>query len=126
MTCGASPGTCGNTMRRPSRGPLAGGSGHSRAARLENWGNVRDPRDPFSFQEGADLGRELRRRVLAYGLEHCLTAAQRQAVELCYGEGMSLTVAAQCLGVCPSTVSRRLAAAMEKLRKMVGPPVAAR
>lgn len=110
-------------MRRPSRGPLAGNGGHSRAANLEDWRNVRDPREPFAAPEGTDLGRELRRRVLAYGLEHCLTAAQRQAVELCYGEGMTLTVAARRLGVCPSTVSRRLAAAMEKLRKIAGQPV---
>lgn len=112
-------------MPRPIYGHRAGKAGRSDTASLEDWRNVRDPRDPFSSQEGTDLGRELRRRILAYGLEHCLTAAQRQAVELCYGQGMTLTVAARRLGVCPSTVSRRLAAAMDKLRKITGQPVPA-
>lgn len=111
-------------MRRAACGPLAGKV--NRTANLEDWRNIRDPRETFFPEEGTDLGRELRRRVLAYGLEHCLTAAQRQAVELCYGEGMTLTLAAQRLGVCPSTVSRRLSAAMAKLRRMVEPPVEAR
>lgn len=110
-------------MRRAACAPLAGRK--KRAVAVEDWRNVRDAQGAFPSEDGADLGRELRRRLLAYGLEHCLTAAQRQAVELCWGEGMTLTVAAQRLGVCPSTVSRRLAAAMDKLRKMMGPLVAA-
>jgi len=105
-------------MRRAACGPLAGRT--ARTTKLEYWENIRDPREPFSPEEGTDLGREVRRRVLAYGLEHCLTAAQRQAVELCYGQGMTLTRAAEQLGVCPSTVSRRLSAAMAKLRVLSG------
>ena len=111
-------------MRKVVCAPLAGSV--NRTVRPEDWGAVQDPRGAFSSEEGTDLGRELRRRVLADGLEHCLTAAQRQAVELCYGEGMTLTLAARRLGVCPSTVSRRLAAAMVKLRKISGLPIAAR
>lgn len=110
-------------MRRAENGPLAGKQ--HRTVAVEDWRNVGDPRGASSPGEGTDLARELRRRVLAYGLEHCLTAAQRQAVELCWGEGMTLTVAARQLGVCPSTVSRRLAAAMQKLRRITGSPVAA-
>lgn len=112
-------------MRRAAWGPLAGKE--NRTVSLDRLGAVRDPGESFLSGEGTDLTRELRRRVLAYGLDHCLTAAQRQAVELCCGEGISLTVAAQRLGVCPSTVSRRLAAALEKLRKLAepGPPVTA-
>jgi len=105
-------------MRRAACRPLAGGG--RRTTKLEHWENIRDPRESVPPEEGADLGREVRRRVLAYGLEHCLTAAQRQAVELCYGQGMTLTRAAEQLGVCPSTVSRRLAAAMAKLRDLSG------
>ena len=111
-------------MRRADCRPLAGK--RNRTANLEDWRNIRDDRSDGPLEEGADLGRELRRRVLAYGLDHCLTAAQRQAVELCYGEGLTMTMAARRLGVCPSTVSRRLSAAMAKLRRMAGPPVAAR
>jgi len=105
-------------MRRAACGPLAGSG--TRTTKLEYWENIRDPREPFSQEEGSDLGREVRRRVLAYGLEHCLTPAQRQAVELCCGQGMTLTRAAELLGVCPSTVSRRLSAAMAKLRGLSG------
>lgn len=105
-------------MRRAAVGPLA--RKENRTTSLDDWRNVRDPQDFSLSGEGTDLGRELRRRVLAYGLDHCLTAAQRQAVELCCGEGMTLTMAARRLGVCPSTVSRRLAAAMDKLRKLAG------
>lgn len=103
-------------MRRAACAPLAGS--RQRTTKLADWANVRDPELPR--EEGGDLGREVRRRVLAYGLEHCLTAAQREAVELCCGEGMTLTRAAELLGVCPSTMSRRLSAAMGKLRMMAG------
>ena len=111
-------------MRRVSCRPLAG-DGH-RTTKVDDWRNIRESQGFFSAEDGTDITQELRRRVLAYGLEHCLTAAQRQAVELCYGEGMTLTVAARRLGVSPSAVSRRLAAAMEKLRKITGVPIAAR
>lgn len=104
-------------MRRAACRPLGGGS---RVTSLEHWESIRDPRGEILPEEGMDLKWEIRRRLLAYGMEHCLTAAQREAVELCYGEGMTLTRAAERLGVCPSTVSRRLAAAMGKLQKMAG------
>lgn len=103
-------------MRRGACGPLAGRQ--RRVTKLEDWRNV--PAAASPGEEGTDLGRELRRRVLAYGLAHCLTAAQREAVELCYGEGMTVTRAAERLGVCPSTVSRRLAAARGKLQRLAG------
>ena len=82
----------------------------------EQWDQIAAP----AGWETADLGRELRRRVLAYALEHCLTAAQREAVELCYGQGMTAASAARQLGVAPSTVCRRLTRAMGRLRGVAG------
>ena len=98
-------------MRRAACPPLAGP--RSRAARLEGWDHV-------PACAGAEEGgqRDLQRRLLAYGLGHCLTPAQREAVELCYGCGLSVTQAARNLGVHPSTVSRRLSGAMARLRRL--------
>ena len=102
-------------MRRAACGPLAGRP--SRIVRPECWDNIRAPQ----AEEGpADPGRELRRRLLSYALGNCLTAAQREAVELCYGQGMTATGAARRLGVAPSTVCRRLEGAMAKLRTLAG------
>ena len=89
-------------MRRAACGPLAGRP--TRVIHPEQWDQIAAP----AGWETADLGRELRRRVLAYALEHCLTAAQREAVELCYGQGMTAASAAGLGGVAPSTVGRRL------------------
>ena len=102
-------------MRRAACGPLAGRP--SRIVRPECWDNIRAPQ----AEEGpADPGRELRRRLLAYGLRHCLTPAQREAVELCWGRGLTVTGAAALLGLSPSAVSRRLTAAMGRLRALAG------
>ena len=101
-------------MRRAACGPLAGRP--TRVIHPEQWDQIAAP----AGWETADLGRELRRRVLAYALEHCLTAAQREAVELCYGQGMTAASAARQLGVAPSTICRRLTRALGRLRGVAG------
>ena len=73
-------------------------------------------------EDEIDLGHELQRRVLAYGLEYCLTAAQREAVDLCCMRGLSGTQAAKLAGVHPSTMSRRLTRALTTLRGLAAGP----
>ena len=99
-------------MRRAQCGPLAG---TRRRVVLGDWEGL-----PGAAGGGSspDLGREVRRRVLAYGLAHCLTPAQREAVELCCGRGMTGVQAAEVVGVHPSTMNRRLNRALEKLRAL--------
>lgn len=106
-------------MRRRDCAPLAG---KRRREALGDWERL--PAAPHSQEEGP--GRELLRQALAYGLEHCLTADQREAVELCVLQGMSVVRAAQRLGVAPSTVSRRRAKALERLRELSGLALAVR
>lgn len=101
-------------MRRADCRPLA--EPRRRAARLESFSRLAAPEEG----EAADSRRELQRRLLAYGLAHCLTPAQREAVELCYGQGLTMTQAARRLGVSPSAVSRRLSAALTRLRALAG------
>ena len=101
-------------MRRAACGPLAGRP--TRVIHPEQWDQIAAP----AGWETADLGRELRRRVLAYALEHCLTAAQREAVELCYGQGMTAACAARPLGGAPSTIGGRLPRALGRLRGGAG------
>lgn len=101
-------------MRRSDCAPLAG---KRRREALGDWEGL--PGSPHQGEE-QDPGRELLRRALAYGLEHCLTADQREAVELCVLQGMSAARASRRLGVAPSTVSRRRARALERLRELSG------
>lgn len=105
-------------MRRAECTPLA--DRQRRSFSLGSWDGISDPStSPRESCEGdRDPGRELRRRLLAYGLAHCLTPVQREAVELCCIRGLTATQAAADLGVHPSTVSRRLGRAMERLRKL--------
>lgn len=100
-------------MRRADCSPLAG---KRRREQLGSWERL--PGAAHPSQERRDPGQEMRRRVLAYGLERCLTAGQREAVELCIIQGMSATRAAEQLGLAPSTMSRRLARALERLREL--------
>lgn len=113
-------------MRRAACAPLAGSrvreasiDGMDRLSAPAPWelpgGTERDPGAGAS-----DTKQELRRKLLAYGLRYCLTPAQREAVELCWGQGLTITGAAAELGLNPSTVSRRLTAAMGKLRALAG------
>lgn len=111
-------------MRRAACGPVAGP--RVRDATIDRMDRLSAPA-PWELLCGAerdpgspDTGRELRRKLLAYGLRHCLTPGQREAVELCWGQGLTVTGAAAALGLNPSTVSRRLTAAMGKLRALAG------
>ena len=57
------------------------------------------------------------RRKLQQAREKELTPCQRRVVELCFEQGMSVTEAAELLEVAPSTVSRTLHRAKERLRR---------
>ena len=113
-------------MRRADCQPLADhrrrqtvGGGMERAASPAPWELLgRGEQGGWAGEDGVDYRRELRRRVLAYGLHRCLTPAQREAVELCCGQGLSVTQAAARMQVAPSTASRRLSAALNKLRAL--------
>lgn len=112
-------------MRRAACGPLAGP--RVRTASIGEMDRLSAPAPWEALggmgrapAEAGDTGRELRRRLLAYGLRHCLTPAQREAVELCWGQGLTVTGAAALLGLSPSAVSRRLTAAMGRLRALAG------
>lgn len=78
---------------------------------------------PSSVSRGDGEGtgsdrQELRRRLLAYGLKHCLTPSQREAIQLCCVQGLNATQAAAMVGIHPSTMSRRLNRAMDLLRQL--------
>lgn len=103
-------------MRRADCAPLAGSR---RREYLGDWEGL--PGAAHLPEEEQDFGRELRRRLLAYGLEHCLTASQREAVDLCIIRGMSAVRAAKLLGVAPCTISRRLSRALGRLRALAAP-----
>ncbi len=103
-------------MRRADCAPLAG---KKRREALGDWDRLPGLARPQE-EEGEDPRREFLRRALAYGLENCLTADQREAVELCVLQGMSAVRASKRLGVAPSTVSRRLIRALERLRELSG------
>lgn len=100
-------------MRRADCAPLAG---PRRRVQLGSWEAL--PSRPRPREEGLDPGQEFRRLVLAYGLKHCLTPPQREAVELCLFQGHNATQAAKLLGVHPSTMSRRLNRALGRLKKL--------
>lgn len=75
--------------------------------------------DPFVLQR-EESGRP--RNAAAAVRELCereLTAKQRQALELCVFDGMSVTQAAAQLGVNKSTVSRHIRSARKRLEKAV-------
>ena len=57
------------------------------------------------------------RRKLRQAREKELTPCQKRVVELCFEQGMSVTEAAELLQVAPSTVSRTLRRAKERLRR---------
>lgn len=57
------------------------------------------------------------RRNLRQARERELTPRQRQLLELHYDQGLSVCAIARQLGVCPSTVSRTLRRAQERLRR---------
>ena len=57
------------------------------------------------------------RRNLRRALEKELTPRQRQILELYYGQQLSVTRIGSLLGVAPSTVSRTLRRAKDKLRR---------
>ena len=103
-------------MRKADCPPLAGP--RRRAARKDLFDAVAAP-EPG---EERNSRRELQRRVMVYGLAHCLTPGQRQAVELCYGRGLTVTQAARELGLAPSSVSRRLSGALRRLRALAREP----
>ena len=98
-------------MRRADCAPLAGSR---RREYLGDWEGL--PGAACLPEEEQDFGRELRRR-----LEHCLTASQREAVDLCLIRGMSAVQAAKLLGVAPCTISRRLSRALGRLRSLAAP-----
>lgn len=57
------------------------------------------------------------RRKLRQAREKELTPHQKRVLELCYEQGMTVTAAAEVLQVAPSTVSRTLQRAKERLRR---------
>ena len=57
------------------------------------------------------------RRNLRRALEKELTPRQRQVLELYYGQNLSVTRIGSLLGVAPSTVSRTLRRAKDKLHR---------
>ena len=72
---------------------------------------------PLTRGESDDLRQERLRRGLRRARQEELTERQRQVLALCYDQGLSVTEAARHLGVCPSTVSRTLRRAQERLRR---------
>ena len=69
--------------------------------------------------ETDDLRQERLRRGLRRARREELTERQRQVLALCYDQGLSVTEAARHLGVCPSTVSRTLQRARQRLYRCV-------
>ena len=67
--------------------------------------------------EDNSLQMERLRRNLRRAREQELTPRQRQMLELRYDRQLSVTEIAEKLGVCPSTVSRTLQRARERLRR---------
>ena len=67
--------------------------------------------------EDNGLQLERLRRNLRRAREQELTTCQRQVLELHYDQNMSITQIARQLGVNPSTVSRTLRRAQERLRR---------
>ncbi|MCI8910404.1 MAG: sigma-70 family RNA polymerase sigma factor [Oscillibacter sp.] len=67
--------------------------------------------------EDNDLRLERLRRNLRQARAQELTPRQRQLLELHYDQGLSVCAIARQLGVCPSTVSRTLRRAQERLRR---------
>ena len=57
------------------------------------------------------------RRKLRQAREKELTPCQQRVVELCFEKGMTVTQAAELLQVAPSTVSRTLRRAKDRLRR---------
>ena len=99
-------------MRRADCGPLA--QPKKRTLQLEGFHSIPAP----EASGGTDSRRELQRRLLAYGLAYCLTPAQREAVDLYYGRGLTMTQAAEVMGISPSAVSRRISGALGRLRRL--------
>ena len=66
--------------------------------------------------DNQDQLRRLRRK-LRQAREKELTPRQKRVLELCYEQGMTVTAAAELLQVSPSTVSRTLQRAKERLRR---------
>ena len=64
--------------------------------------------------DNRDQLRQLRRK-LRQAREKELTPCQKRVVELCFEQGMSVTQAAELLQVAPSTVSRTLRRAKDRL-----------
>lgn len=72
-------------------------------------------------QGGSTNGQALRGagRLLRYVVENELTPRQRQCVQLCLMEGLTLGEAGQRLGLNPTTVWRHLERARKRLRAAV-------
>ena len=84
-----------------------------RRYRLESFERLRAP------ENGTDNAAALARyRRFLQNAVVFLPPRQRQAVELYYGQGMTLAQIAQTLGVHKSTASRRLCAARRALREL--------
>ncbi len=98
-------------MITTARGTRAAGGGRARSRRV-----TLPDFDAFWAEEDVPDGRhQAYLGLLRYGIDHCLTPRQRQAVELYYYGGKTLEEAARELGVAPSTVCRHLQAARGRL-----------
>ncbi len=68
-----------------------------------------------------DMSRQRHKEILARTLhEICdleLTERQRTAIELCFFQGLTVTKAAEIMGVHKSTVSRHVAGAKKRIEK---------
>ncbi len=103
-------------MRRADCAPLAGRRANT--AQIASWEGIMAPPAAAEPEEPAGTTRDFYRRLLAYGIQHCLTRPQREAVELCMVQGLTATQAARQLGLHPSAMSRRLRRAMARLRQL--------
>ena len=74
----------------------------------------------YLYNRGADNrpDRALMKRILARAIRHELTDRQRDCLTRYYLEGMQMTEIARSLDLSKSTVSRHIAAATRKLRKI--------